>query len=381
MNTASKWTRRARLGAQGEAGRQRPSPGGLGLACVMVCLVSRIAGAVPLTTLPQVVAFSGAVSVTDTKATPGATTAHGASFPSITVNKYTGADILTGVQLHLTSTRTPSGTVTASGGTLPRNATGTGSGTGQITLPGVTQAFPAVTASSACTKTTGTSSCTASTTGAAQPTNQTFHVTTGLASYYGPGTFSVTRTAPTLVATAAGTFTSSTFTSQEAWTGTLSTSYEYSKHANASFAPTSDLDTLVLDFGPVAPHSTTQQSWSLFNLPDPAGMTAGLGLTSVSSAGDTAAFSIPDLVPPFLPLAAGSGQTFLATFEPTQPGMYSATYLLHLADEAIGIGGTTSTVAFTLTGQAVPEPSTWLLFATGGAGLFGYGWQRRQQAV
>jgi hypothetical protein len=191
----------------------------------------------------------------------------------------------------------------------------------------------------------------------------------------------VTRTAPTLAATAAGTFTSSTFTFQEAWTGTLTTSYEYSKHANASLAPTSDLDSLVLDFGSVAPHSAAPQSWSLFNLPNPAGMTAGLVLTRVSSAGDTSAFSLPDLVPPFLPLAAGSGQTFLATFEPTQPGTYSATYLLHLADEAIGVGGTTSTVALTLTGQAVPEPSTWLLVATGSVGLCGYGWRRRQQAV
>src|SRR5690349_10737388 len=102
MNTVRKWTRQARLGAPREAtraGRQRPSPWGVGLACIMVCLISHTAGAVPLTTLPQVVAFSGAVAVTDTKATPGATTANGASFPSITVNKYTGADILTGVQL------------------------------------------------------------------------------------------------------------------------------------------------------------------------------------------------------------------------------------------------------------------------------------------
>src|SRR5262249_15321758 len=29
----------------------------------------------------------------------------------------------------------------------------------------------------------------------------------------------------------------------------------------------------------------------------------------------------------------------------------------------------------------VPEPGTWLLLATGGAGLLGYGWRRRQQAV
>ena len=197
MNTAIKGTYRARLGAEreaGRAGRQEPgtwrcraaaalgpAPWVLGIAFVVMCLVSRTAGAVPLTTLPQVVAVSGAVAVTDTKATPGATTANGASFPSITVNKYIGTDILTGVQLQLTSTRTPSGTVTASGGTLPRNATGTGSGTGQFTLPGVMQTFPAVTASSACTKTTGSSSCTASTTGAAQPTNTTFHVTTGLA--------------------------------------------------------------------------------------------------------------------------------------------------------------------------------------------------------
>src|SRR5438445_5621437 len=90
MNTAIKGTYRARLGAEreaGRAGRQEPgawrcraaaalgpAPWVLGIAFVVVCLVSRTAGAVPLTTLPQVVAVSGAVAVTDTKATPGATT-------------------------------------------------------------------------------------------------------------------------------------------------------------------------------------------------------------------------------------------------------------------------------------------------------------------
>jgi hypothetical protein len=363
----------------------------LGGVLLAVCMAAHSAFADPLTTTPVVVPFQGAVSVSDTNALAGATTSTHAAFPSLTVTQYNGPDILTGVQLQLNATRTPSGSVTGSGGTLPKSASGTGSSTGQISMPGAGQTFSTITVSKSCTTTTGTSHCSASVTGTAQHINQTFHLTTGLASYYGPGAFTVTRTAPSLTATASGTFNTVSFTYQEDWTGMLTTTYEYIKHANASFDGTSDVDELELNFGTVFQNSTAQQSVSIFNLPDPAGTTAGLTLDRISASGDTPAFRMPDLVAPFLTLAAGGSQTFLASLDTTQLGSYSATYVLSLADEDFGVGGTTATLQLTLMGQVLavppvpavstPEPATWLLLVTGLTGLCGYGWHRRQDTA
>ena len=46
-----------------------------------------------------------------------------------------------------------------------------------------------------------------------------------------------------------------------------------------------------------------------------------------------------------------------------------------LAEKVIANGNEASITS------AVPEPSTWLLLASGCLGLLGYGWRRRQRAV
>lgn len=356
---------------------------GLCFSLVGLYMTASTALALPLLTSPQVASFNSTVSVTDTKATAGATSQNNALFtPSVVSNRYNGPDILTGVNIQLNSTRTPTGTVSGSGGGLPRNATGSGSSTGQINVPGASQAFGSISVSPNCSRTSSPANCTSTVTGSAQAANATFHLTTGLSNYYGAGTFSATRTDPTLTALAGGTFNNVTFTYQEAWAGTLTTTYEYIKHANGSFDGTSDVNALTLDFGTVLQGSIAQQSFSLFNLIDPAGATAGLDFDSINGVGDTSAFLLSSLSP-FTNLAAGHQQNYSVALDTNQSGSYSATYFLSLSDEDVGIGGSSSILELTLRGTVttVPEPATWLLLLTGCVALVGFHRHRSSQAA
>jgi hypothetical protein len=339
-----------------------------------LCLTAGAALAIPLTTTPTIVLLSGAVSATDNQAA-GSTSNNGAAFPSVNAGKYDGSDILTGVVIDLTSTLTPGG----AGGGGPQTGNRTATGTGQISVPGASQTFGPATASGSCSKTgmQGNVGCTYTATGAAQAANTTFNITSGLLDYFGPGTFTVTRSAPSLSATSGGTFSGMTphsFTFNESWTGSLSTTYQYLKHANGSFDGVGDQDVFLIDFGTLFQGDAAQLGFIIYNLADAAGAgaTAGLDFDSILGSGDTGKLTT-DLAL-FSNLAAGGSQSFAAFLDTAALGSFGASYVLTLSDQNVGVGGKTSSLRVNLAGtvvarpvvaEAVAEPGTLALLGVG----------------
>jgi endonuclease I len=138
-------------------------------------------------------------------------------------------------------------------------------------------------------------------------------------------------------------------------------------HANASFAGTSDLDSLTLDVGSF-PLGTGlhQAAFDVFNLVATAGFTAPLDLTSFVGNGDTAALTTTlSLVDN---LAAGDSQPFFAILDTSSLGSFAASYTIDFSDDtalAGAVGGQQLTL--NLLGQVVqvPEPASIVLLAAG----------------
>lgn len=154
-------------------------------------------------------------------------------------------------------------------------------------------------------------------------------------------------------------------------------SYTVLDHSVAEFTTPTALQTLTIDFGTVLLSSgSLQEAFQITNLPG--AYRAGLDLNGYSESGDAAnRFSID--LSAFSDLAAGSvSGVFNAFFSIDQPGTFFATYLIDVADHAGIFGGTADTLTLNLTGTvAVPEPSTWLMAATG---LTALGWFGRKRA-
>lgn len=151
-------------------------------------------------------------------------------------------------------------------------------------------------------------------------------------------------------------------------------------HATASFDDTSELTSLVYDFGAVAQHSDPEDfTFAIHNLESTHDFTADLDFDSFLADGDTGPFET-DLAAAAgaLSLAAGNSQAFHVDLSTSTTGSFSATYALSLSDENLP-GALTHDLSLTVLGQvlAVPEPATWLLLLAGALAGAGIGARRR----
>jgi len=115
-------------------------------------------------------------------------------------------------------------------------------------------------------------------------------------------------------------------------------------HANGSFDPAADVDTLDHDFGTVVTNSTATFSFPVYNL-DTAPPTGELAVVPSAATGANAAFSLDGatvLVP------AADSTTLTVTLDTSTPGTYSATFTIPAYDNP-NYSAASTTGALTLT--------------------------------
>ena len=118
--------------------------------------------------------------------------------------------------------------------------------------------------------------------------------------------------------------------------------------ARASFDAALVQETLTIDFGTQDVGGTVSSPFGLFNLENTINFTADLDLDSVSGVGDTTVLG-SDLAA-FTGLVAGTSTGFLASFDTSAVGSFSASYTLNLSDEDIP-GQTFQTLTLNLIGE------------------------------
>jgi len=135
-------------------------------------------------------------------------------------------------------------------------------------------------------------------------------------------------------------------------------------HSDASFASGVDQDLLTIDFGTLAVGGTVNSAFDLFNLESTLGFTADLDLDSIIGSGDTGVLG--SNLATFAGLGAGSSNGYMASFDTSSLGSFSASYTLNLSDE--DITGATNQV---LTLQLLGEVSDTLVGDLDGDGFVG----------
>jgi hypothetical protein len=334
-------------------------------------------------------AFAGSASVTDTKATPGASTHPGATMgDSISIAPFDPAlGVLTGVSHQIASTRKLELQGGGAGGASVGSATGTASATASLVAPGLSAGFGSVTAPTA--SCSSAAACTYGYTSADTAANGTYAVgISHLNDYVGSAPVSATRTAPTLSATSNGSKAATTATATQSWIGTLTTSYSYLLHAAPSFDGLVSSPVLTLDFGDVLLGADT--SPLLFRIANLASLQrVALDLDGVEGSGDTSVLSTD--ISAFMNLSAGqSSEDFSAFMDTSTLGHFGARYVFTFSDEDIGASDSRykdMTLTLNLSGHvieaplqaslSVPEPGGLVLLS---AGILGLGWSRRSKS-
>jgi hypothetical protein len=141
--------------------------------------------------------------------------------------------------------------------------------------------------------------------------------------------------------------------------------------SQGSFNNVSDVNSLVLNFGPVLQNSVVANlPFSVSNLLSTPGFTAKLDLLSINSSGDTGILTTN--LSTFSGLTAGSSNAYLASINTSTLGNFSATYTFNVFDDQTIFGaGAGTPLQLTINGNVfalsggLPEPSTGLLLVAG----------------
>jgi endonuclease/exonuclease/phosphatase family metal-dependent hydrolase len=141
-------------------------------------------------------------------------------------------------------------------------------------------------------------------------------------------------------------------------------SFSVLDHAKPLFAGQGEALSLTLDFGTIAPGSSSEpRTFSLANWTSSLGFTAGLDLDRIIPSGTADAFNLN--LTTFTALAPGLDLDFTAIFEPMSAGDFEARYDLFFSDEDLSGATDLRTLQLHLIGTAIPEPGAATLLLIG----------------
>ena len=122
--------------------------------------------------------------------------------------------------------------------------------------------------------------------------------------------------------------------------------------SEGSFDPGVDQNALLIDFGAIVDGGgILTTAFTIENLEDLPGFTAQMDLDGIVGSGQTAVL-FTDLAP-FTNLAAGSGLSFMASFDTSTVGVFSAQYVLSVSDEDLSGAVAGTDLVLTLAGEVL----------------------------